>query len=65
MADSPEKTCSPEPIGEAARGVILRLIELEPDLSERKAKIMIAREEGVISDDETADLIRRYALVFA
>ena len=52
-------------IGDAAKRVVLRLIDLETDASERKAKIMIAREEGVISDDETADLIRRYALVFA
>lgn len=52
-------------IGDAAKRVVLRLIDLETDPAERKAKIMIAREEGVISDDETADLIRRYALVFA
>lgn len=54
-----------EPIGDVAKRVVLRLIDIETDPAERKAKIMIAREEGVISDDETADLIRRYALVFA
>lgn len=54
-----------EPIGEAARRVIMRLIELETDPSERKAKIMIAREEGVLTDDEVTEWIRRDALVFA
>lgn len=53
------------PIGDAARNVILRLIELETDPGERKAKIMIAREEGLLSDEEVADWIRRDALVFA
>lgn len=60
-----KRQCKAEPIGDAAKRVVLRLIELETDPAERKAKVMIAREEGVISDDETADLIRRYALVFA
>lgn len=60
-----KRQCKAEPIGDAAKRVVLRLIDLETDPAERKAKIMIAREEGVISDDETADLIRRYALVFA
>lgn len=50
------------PIGDAARRVVLRLIELEADPSERKAKIMIAREEGLLSDAETRDLIFTYRL---
>lgn len=53
------------PIGDAARRVVMRLIELETDPGERKAKIMIAREEGLLSDEEVADWIRRDALVFA
>jgi hypothetical protein len=60
-----KRQCHAAPIGDAAKRVVLRMIDLETDPSERKAKIMIAREEGVIDDDETADLIRRYALVFA
>lgn len=60
-----KRQCKADPIGDAAKRVVLRMIELETDPAERKAKIMIAREEGVISDDETADMIRRYALVFA
>lgn len=59
------RVCKAEPIENAARRVIVRLIELETDPSERKAKIMIAREEGVLSDDEVTDWIRRDALVFA
>ena len=59
------RTSASPTIEYAAKRVILRLIDLETDPAERKAKIMIAREEGVISDYETADLIRRYALVFA
>ncbi len=49
-------------IGDAARRMVLRLIELEADPSERKAKIMIAREEGILSDTETRDLIFTYRL---
>lgn len=49
-------------IGDAARAVILRLIEAEPDPSERKAKIMIAREDGHLSDDEVAEWIARDGL---
>lgn len=52
----------PAPIGDAARRVILRMIELEPDLSERKAKIMIAREDGHLSDAEVRDLIIKHGL---
>lgn len=52
----------PAPIGDAARGVILRLIEVEPDLSERKAKIMIAREDGHLSDAEVSEWIARDGL---
>lgn len=59
------RTCKAEPIENAARRVIMRLIELETDPSERKAKIMIAREEGVLSDDEVTAWIRRDGLVFA
>lgn len=55
----------PAPIGDAARGVILRMIELEPDPSERKAKIMIAREDGHLSDAEAENWIRRDGLRFA
>lgn len=53
---------APAPIGEAARGIILRLIEVEPDPSERKAKIMIAREDGHLSDAEVRDLIIKHGL---
>lgn len=52
----------PAPIGNAARGIILRMIELEPELSERKAKIMIAREDGHLSDAEVRDLIIKHGL---
>lgn len=52
----------PAPIGDGARGVILRLIEVESDLSERKAKIMIAREDGHLSDAEAAEWIARDGL---
>lgn len=54
-----------EPIGDAARRVILRLIHLEQDPSERKAKIMIAREEGLLGDAETEAMMQRYGLRFA
>lgn len=52
----------PAPIGNAARGIILRMIELEPELSERKAKIMIAREDGHLSNSEVRDLIIKHGL---
>jgi len=52
----------PAPVGDAARNVILRLIEIEPDPSERKAKIMIAREDGHLSDAEVRDLIVKHGL---
>lgn len=60
-----KRQCKAEPIGDAAKRFVLRLIELETDPGERKAKIMIAREEGLLSDEEVADWIRRDALVFA
>lgn len=52
----------PAPIRDAARTVVLRMIELEPDPSERKAKIMIAREDGHLSDAEARKLIIEHGL---
>lgn len=62
---APIRTAAPQTIGNAAREVILRLIHAEPDLSERKAKIMIAREDGHLSDAEIEEWFRRDGLRFA
>ena len=62
---APIRTAAPQTIGNAAREVILRLIRAEPDLSERKAKIMIAREDGHLSDAEVEEWFRRDGLRFA
>jgi hypothetical protein len=59
------RTKAETPVGDAARNVILRLIEIEQDPSERKAKIMIAREDGHLSDAETEAWIARDGLRFA
>jgi VRR-NUC domain. len=59
------RTKAETPVGDAARNVILRLIEIEQDPSERKAKIMIAREDGHLSDAETEAWITRDGLRFA
>lgn len=63
QAGAPIKSPSgPISIGEAAKSVILRLIEIEPEPSERKAKIMIAREDGHLSDAEARALIVKHGL---
>ena len=64
-AGAPIRAAAPQTIGNAAREVILSLIRAEPDLSERKAKIMIAREDGHLSDAEVEEWFRRDGLRFA
>lgn len=64
-AGAPIRTAAAPTIGNAAREVILCLIRAEPDLSERKAKIMIAREDGHLSDAEVEEWFRRDGLRFA
>ena len=64
-AGAPIRAAATQTIGNAAREVILRLIRAEPDLSERKAKIMIAREDGHLSDAEVEEWFRRDGLRFA
>ena len=64
-AGAPIRAAASQTIGNAAREVILRLIRAEPDLSERKAKIMIAREDGHLSDAEVEEWFRRDGLRFA
>lgn len=61
-AGAPICTAASQTIGNAAREVILRLIRAEPDLSERKSKIMIAREDGHLSDAEARALIIKHGL---
>ena len=52
-------------IGEALRRIVLRMIDAETDPSERKARIMIARQHGHLSDEEAEDWIVLGGLVEA
>lgn len=52
----------PHSFHEAAVRVLIALIAAEPSPEERKARIMIMREDGLLTDDETADLIQIYGL---
>lgn len=45
----------PEPVGAAARRAVLAIIDRETDPSERKAKILLARETGHITDEEVEE----------
>ena len=47
---------------EAAVAVLIALVAAEPSPEERKARIMVMREVGLLTDAETADLIRIYGL---
>jgi hypothetical protein len=49
-------------IGDLAREIVLRAITNCTDLSERKTRIMIAREHGLIDDADAAALIKIYEL---
>lgn len=49
-------------IGNIARNLILHLIDAESDPADRKAKIMMAREDGLLSDAETSLLISQNGL---
>ena len=51
--------------GNLFRGVVLSMIASERDPVERKARVMIAREHGHLSDDEAEDLIVLGGLVEA
>lgn len=51
----------PASLGTLAREIVVRCIVECDDASERKARIMIAREAGLIDDDATA-LLRVYEL---
>lgn len=48
---------APESLGEAVRSVVLTLIENETDLTEKKQRIMIAWECGLLGSDEASDWI--------
>lgn len=47
---------------DAAVRLMVALIANDPSSEERKARIMIMREDGLLSDAETADLIQIYGL---
>ncbi|MBO9602562.1 MAG: hypothetical protein J7496_08650 [Novosphingobium sp.] len=49
-------------LGGFCRALLLRCIENETDPAERKARIMILRQDGHLSDAEAADWIRIYGL---
>jgi hypothetical protein len=49
-------------IGDLAREIVLRAITNCTDFSDRKARILIAREHGLIDDDDAAALIKIYEL---
>jgi hypothetical protein len=49
-------------IGDLAREIVLRAITNCTNLSDRKARILIAREHGLIDNDDAAALIKIYAL---
>lgn len=44
-------------IGEVAKGIVEQQIKACADPAERKEMILIAREEGVLTDQEAADWI--------
>jgi len=44
-------------LGGFARQLVTRLIELDPDLTEKKQKIMIAWEHGHLTDRQAEDWI--------
>lgn len=54
-----ESAPAPRPfdLGDFARGLVVRLIEIEPDLTEKKQKIMIAWEHGHLTAQEAEDWI--------
>lgn len=47
---------------DASVRVLMALVTSEPDPAERKARIMILREDGLLSDREAEDLIRIYGV---
>ena len=52
-------------IGDVLRGLVIRAIEAETDAAEQKARIMIARGHGHLTDQEAADWIAILDLVDA
>lgn len=52
-------------IGSLAKAVVERAIANCGDPAERKERIMIARQEGIFSDDEATDWLRVYGLAAA
>lgn len=51
-----------EGIGPAALRVMLAIVAREPDPAERKARIMILRGDGLLTDRQASDLIQIYGL---
>ena len=52
-------------IGTLAKGIVIRAIVNCECPTERKERIMLARECGLLDDDETASLISHYGLLAA
>ncbi|WP_182849679.1 hypothetical protein [Pelagerythrobacter aerophilus] len=52
----------PRDLGDILRGLVIRAIEAESDPAEQKARIMIARGHGHLTDQEAADWIAILAL---
>lgn len=50
-----DKNC--KPIGVIAKALVLSMIHTAPDEHIRKRRILIAREEGIITDKEAEDWI--------
>lgn len=51
------RECNVISIGDALRGIVLRLIDAETDPAERKARIIIAYQHGHLSADEAEEWI--------
>jgi hypothetical protein len=60
--DASPNPSGPQSVFAVAKDLVIALIFQTDDRSEQKERIMIAREESLISDEDAQSLIERYGL---